>query len=44
MTQSETLAGRIAYIEMWPLDVMEVGAENLDALWLRGGFPLHLRQ
>jgi predicted AAA+ superfamily ATPase len=39
MRQSETLAGRIAYVDMGPLDVQEVGAEKLDALWLRGGFP-----
>lgn len=36
---SETLAGRIAYMELHPLDVLEVGEENTDQLWLRGGFP-----
>ena len=36
---SETLAGRIAYLELHPLDVTEVGSENLDRLWYRGGFP-----
>jgi predicted AAA+ superfamily ATPase len=35
----ETLAGRIAFIELNPLDVTEVGAERLDDLWVRGGFP-----
>ncbi len=35
----ETLAGRIAYLELAPLDVTEVGGELLDTLWLRGGFP-----
>jgi hypothetical protein len=35
----ETLAGRIAYLELGPLNVMETGANQLDALWLRGGFP-----
>ena len=35
----ETLAGRIAYLELGPLNVMETGAHQLDALWLRGGFP-----
>ncbi len=37
----ETLAGRIAYIDMGPLDVLEVGNREVDraALWLRGGFP-----
>lgn len=33
---SETLAGRIAYIEMTPFSVYEV--EALQKLWLRGGF------
>ena len=35
----ETLAGRIAYLELAPLDVTEVGGELIDTLWLRGGFP-----
>jgi len=35
----ESLAGRIAYIELAPFDVTEVGAEQLDRLWVRGGFP-----
>lgn len=35
----ETLAGRIAYLELAPLNVQETGAETQDALWLRGGFP-----
>jgi len=34
---SETLAGRISYIELTPFDLNEV--DNLDNLWLRGGFP-----
>ena len=36
---SESLAGRIAYRELAPLDLAETGADTLDALWLRGGFP-----
>lgn len=36
---SETLAGRIAYLEMQPLDASEVGGEALPTLWWRGGFP-----
>ncbi len=36
---SETLAGRIRYLELAPLDAGEVGPGRLDALWLRGGFP-----
>lgn len=35
----ETLAGRIALVELTPLDIAEVGAEKLDRLWVRGGFP-----
>ncbi len=35
----ETLAGRIALVELAPLDITEVGAEKLDRLWVRGGFP-----
>ena len=35
----ETLAGRIAYLELGPLDVLEIGAQAPDTLWLRGGFP-----
>lgn len=36
---SESLAGRIAYRELAPLDITESGKDKLDALWLRGGFP-----
>jgi len=37
----ETLAGRIAYIDLGPFDVLEAGTTAADrsALWLRGGFP-----
>ena len=34
---SESLAGRIAYVELPPFTVREV--DELDRLWLRGGFP-----
>lgn len=37
---SETLAGRIAYLELNPLDVLEVAPDQEQVLWLRGGFPL----
>lgn len=35
----ETLAGRISYAELAPLDALEVPTTDLDLLWLRGGFP-----
>ena len=35
----ESLAGRIAYLELSPIDAMEAPASDLDKLWLRGGFP-----
>ncbi len=39
LRQSETLAGRIAYIELGPLDVLETPTERRNRLWVRGGFP-----
>ena len=36
---SESLAGRIRYLELAPLAAGEMGRKRLDALWLRGGFP-----
>ena len=39
LRQSETLAGRIAYIELSPLDVLETPADQHSKLWVRGGFP-----
>lgn len=36
---SETLAGRISYIELTPFLLIEVGAEHFKQLWLRGGYP-----
>jgi uncharacterized protein len=36
---SESLAGRISYIEMGPLDAIEVASNMQEQLWLRGGFP-----
>lgn len=35
---SETLAGRISYLELTPFQASE--ANHLNRLWLRGGFPL----
>ena len=39
LRQSESLAGRIAYIELEPLDVLEVPVKDHADLWVRGGFP-----
>jgi predicted AAA+ superfamily ATPase len=36
---SETLAGRIAFIDMAGFDLAEVGESALRRLWFRGGFP-----
>lgn len=36
---SETLAGRIEYIELGGFDTREVGQASMTDLWLRGGFP-----
>jgi predicted AAA+ superfamily ATPase len=35
----ESLAGRIAYLELTPFNLFEVGTENIKKLWVRGGFP-----
>lgn len=35
----ETLAGRIAYLELASIDVLEVARDVHDKLWIRGGFP-----
>lgn len=43
LRQSETLAGRIAYIELEPLLALETAAKtSLETHWLRGGFPRSL--
>ena len=36
---SESLAGRIRYLELGPLRLAEVGDARTHSLWLRGGFP-----
>lgn len=36
---SESLAGRIAYLELAGFNLLELGAEASDQLWIRGGFP-----
>ncbi len=35
----ESLAGRIAYVELQPFDLLEAGAQHLGQLWFRGGYP-----
>ena len=35
----ESLAGRIAYVELGPFDVLEVDGDGREKLWIRGGFP-----
>ena len=42
MRQSETLAGRIEYVDLNPLSLLELDQTSRatrDALWLKGGFP-----
>jgi predicted AAA+ superfamily ATPase len=36
---SESLAGRIAYVEIHGFSLQEVGKEHWEKLWLRGSFP-----
>ena len=38
---AETLAGRVIYLELPPLDVLDLAKqpESVDQLWVRGGFP-----
>ena len=36
---SETLAGRIGFVDLGGFDLSEVGARESRKLWLRGGFP-----
>ena len=38
----ESLAGRIAYLELGPLDVRELEPREQTRLWIRGGFPTAL--
>jgi hypothetical protein len=37
---SESLAGRIAFVDLSGFDLSEVGTAEYHKLWLRGGFPL----
>jgi predicted AAA+ superfamily ATPase len=36
---SESLAGRVGFIDLFGFNIEEVGAEHSTNLWLRGGFP-----
>jgi predicted AAA+ superfamily ATPase len=36
---SESLAGRVGYVQMSGFSLEEVNADQHDALWIRGGFP-----
>jgi len=36
---SESLAGRIGYIHLTGFKLNEVGTENMEKLWYKGGFP-----
>ncbi len=35
----ESLAGRISYIDMTPLQISEIPPGQVESLWIRGGFP-----
>ncbi len=36
---SETLAGRVEFVELSGFDLQETGADSFEKLWIRGGFP-----
>lgn len=36
---SESLAGRVAYCDLGGFELAEVGGDEVDRLWQRGGFP-----
>lgn len=36
---SESLAGRVGFVDLGPFDLREVGKKNSPKLWRRGGFP-----
>ena len=36
---SESLAGRVEFVELGGFDLAETGKESLERLWTRGGFP-----
>lgn len=36
---SETLAGRVEFIELSGFNMQEIGTDSMSPLWLRGGYP-----
>ena len=36
---SESLAGRVGFVDLTGFQLWEVGAQHRDRLWIRGGFP-----
>ncbi len=36
---SESLAGRLTYLELIPFSLVEVGSDSEELHWIRGGFP-----
>ena len=41
---SETLAGRIEFVELSGFDMQETGTGSRERLWIRGGFPRSFRR
>ena len=41
-TVSETLAGRVEFIELSGFDISETGADSCQPLWLRGGLGVNV--
>ena len=37
---SESLAGRIGFVDLSGFDLTEVGSNQMESLWVRGGFPV----
>ncbi len=37
---SESLAGRVEFVDLHGFDISETGTDKINRLWLRGGFPL----
>ena len=41
--RADSLAGRIGYLELTPFFLGEIEVEEMEKLWIRGGFPLSFR-